>query len=145
MTDEIRDSDAGAGGRVEGIGGIFFRSSDPAALRAWYVQHLGIPSLPGTTGFWWRHDEAPERRGHTVWAPFDADTEYFGDGGSEAEQPADWMINYRVADLDAMLVRLRSEGVEVDAQVEESEYGRFGWAIDPEGHRFELWEPPPGQ
>ena len=136
-------------GRVQGIGGIFFRAQDPAALGAWYIKHLGIPNLLGTTGFWWRHDDDPERRGHTVWAPFDADTDYFGEGGSEAtrssERPADWMINYRVDDLDGMLARLRDDGVTVDDRIEESEFGRFGWALDPEGHRFELWEPPPGQ
>jgi catechol 2,3-dioxygenase-like lactoylglutathione lyase family enzyme len=132
-------------GRVEGIGGIFFRAQDPDALRAWYVQHLGLPALDGATGFWWRHDREPERRGHTVWAPFDSDTDYFGDGATEHERPADWMINYRVDDLDAVLDRLRSEGVTVDERVEESRFGRFGWALDPEGHRFELWQPPPGQ
>lgn len=132
-------------GRVEGIGGIFFRAQDPAALRAWYVQHLGLPALDGGTGFWWRHDGDPTRRGHTVWAPFDADTDYFGDGASESERPADWMINYRVDDLDAILERLRNEGVDVDDRIEDSRFGRFGWALDPEGHRFELWEPPAGQ
>ena len=133
------------GGRIEGIGGIFFRSRDPAALRAWYVEHLDLPSEMGTTLFPWRHDEDPERRGHTVWAPFDADSSYFGDGAELSERPADWMINYRVDDLDAVLARLRSEGVEVVDRIEDSEFGRFGWAIDLEGHRFELWEPPPGQ
>jgi predicted enzyme related to lactoylglutathione lyase len=137
-------------GRVEGIGGIFFRARDPAALRAWYAHHLGIPSMaPGSNGFWWRHDHDPERRGHTVWAPFDADTSYFGEVDHDAARSdgraADWMINYRVDDLDAVIARLRGEGVQVDERIEESEFGRFGWAIDPEGHRFELWEPPAGE
>ena len=76
--------------------------------------------------------------GSTTWAIFDHDTEYFG----RPEQA--FMVNFRVADLDAMLAQLRSAGVDVIDALEESEYGRFGWAVDPEGTRFELWEPPPG-
>jgi predicted enzyme related to lactoylglutathione lyase len=77
--------------------------------------------------------------GSTTWAVFDHDTEYFG----RPEQA--FMVNFRVADLDAMLAQLRSAGVEVIDALEESEYGRFGWAVDPEGTRFEIWEPPPGR
>jgi predicted enzyme related to lactoylglutathione lyase len=77
--------------------------------------------------------------GSTTWAIFDDDTDYFG----RREQA--FMVDFRVADLDAMLAQLRAEGVEVIDAVEESEFGRFGWAVDPEGTRFELWEPPPGQ
>jgi predicted enzyme related to lactoylglutathione lyase len=72
----------------------------------------------------------------TVWAPFKQDTDYFG----AREQQL--MVNFRVSDLDAMLAQLRNAGIEVLDNVEEHEYGRFGWAVDPEGHRFELWEPP---
>jgi predicted enzyme related to lactoylglutathione lyase len=71
----------------------------------------------------------------TVWAPFPADTRYFGPGGQQL------MVNFRVRDLDAMLAQLRTAGVDVDDRVEEMEYGRFGWATDVEGNRFELWEP----
>ena len=126
-------------GRIEGIGGVFFKARHPEALREWYAEHLGIPNATDTTAFWWRHDSVPERRGHTVWEPFPDDTTYFGPGD------ADWMINYRVDDLDAALTRLRAEGVNVDDRREDSEFGRFGWAFDEEGNRFELWEPPPGQ
>lgn len=120
--------------RVTGIGGVFFRSRDPEKLRSWYAKHLGfeIDASYGGASFPWTEG------GSTVWCPFSEDTTYFG--------PADqrWMVNYRVRDLDAMLAQLRDSGVDVAEEVEESEFGRFGWAYDPEGHRFELWEPPAG-
>jgi predicted enzyme related to lactoylglutathione lyase len=118
--------------RVTGIGGVFMRSRDPEALAAWYAQHLGLPVTPGdaTAELPW---EGP---GATLWAAFPHDTEYFGRAGSEC------MLNFRVADLEAMLTQLRSAGVKVEPDVEESAYGRFGWTVDPEGRRIELWEPP---
>ena len=103
-------------GHVEGIGGVFFKAGDPATLREWYIEHLGLPAEGDITIFTWRHDLVPERRGHTVWAPFPADTTYFG------PDDAGWMINYRVDNLDAVLERLRSEGV--DDRLEESELVR---------------------
>jgi predicted enzyme related to lactoylglutathione lyase len=114
---------------VEGIGGVFFRTPDPDALRAWYAQHLGIDMEEYGTTFSAREGD------QTVWAPFPADTGYFG----RAEQQL--MVNFRVRDLDAMLAQLRDAGFEVDTRVEEHEYGRFGWATDPDGNRFELWQP----
>jgi predicted enzyme related to lactoylglutathione lyase len=119
--------------RVTGIGGVFVRAAQAASLRAWYAEHLGIELTDwGFKPFEWTPG------GSTSWAVFDHDTEYFG----RPEQA--FMVNFRVADLDAMLAQLRSAGVEVnDAQ--DSDYGRFAWAVDPEGNRFELWEPPPGQ
>src|SRR3954468_17847377 len=117
--------------RVTGIGGVFQRAGTAASLRDWYAEHLGIDiSEWGTKTFEWTPG------GSTTWALFDQDTEYFG----RPEQA--FMVNFRVADLDAMLAQLRSAGVEVIDALEESEYGRFGWAVDPEGTRFELWEPP---
>jgi predicted enzyme related to lactoylglutathione lyase len=109
--------------RVTGIGGVFFRARDSDALRAWYAENLGVEIDPSYGG---------------ASCPFSEDTTYFG--------PPDqgWMINYRVRDLDAMLIQLRAAGVDVAEEVEESEFGRFGWAYDPEGHRLELWEPPAG-
>jgi predicted enzyme related to lactoylglutathione lyase len=117
--------------RATGIGGVFFRARDPDALRAWYAKHLGIEleDYGGTTF-------ASSDGDQTVWAIFPADTGYFGPSGQEL------MVNYRVSDLDAMLEQLRAAGVQVDDRVEEHEYGRFGWATDPEGNRFELWQPP---
>jgi predicted enzyme related to lactoylglutathione lyase len=115
--------------RVAGIGGVFFRSQDPEALRAWYARQLGIELEDFGTVF------TAAEGDQTVWAPFAADTDYFG----RHEQQL--MVNYRVRDLDAMLAQLRDAGVEVDENVHEMEFGRFGWAVDPEGNRFELWEP----
>lgn len=120
--------------RVTGIGGVFFKAQDPHALAEWYREHLGIPLDEGQTY------GAFESRGagdQTVWSTFPADTGYFAPSG------APFMINYRVRDLDAMLAQLREAGVEVDHKVEEYDFGRFGWAMDPEGNRFELWEPTP--
>ena len=114
---------------VEGIGGVFFRTSDPDSLRAWYARHLGIEMEDYGTTFTAKDGD------QTVWAPFPAATEYFG----RPEQQL--MVNFRVRNLDAMLEQLRSAGVEVDARVAEHEYGRFGWATDPDGNRFELWQP----
>ena len=122
--------------RATGIGGVFFRSKDPEGLKAWYVEHLGLePDDQGYVVIQWGGDHA----GSTVWAPFDEDTEYFGD----VEQAS--MINYRVDDLDGLLTSLQGKGVTVDDRVEEMKgLGRFGWAVDPEGNRFELWEPAEG-
>lgn len=123
--------------RVTGIGGVFFKARDPKKLAAWYREHLGIePDASGYVSFRWRDVDDPQRIGSTAWNPFDRDTRYFDPSG------APFMINYRVADLDALLEALRAAGLEVDSRVEESEFGRFGWVMDPEGHRVELWEPP---
>jgi len=115
--------------RVTGIGGVFFRARDPHVLAAWYEEHLGVPR---------QDDESyailPESR-NTVWSAFSDDTNYW----PTAKQG---MVNYTVGDLDAMLAQLRDGGVEVDDLIHEIDgIGRFGWAVDPEGNRFELWEP----
>jgi predicted enzyme related to lactoylglutathione lyase len=114
--------------RVLGIGGVFFRSRDPVKLRKWYADHLGIPDE--SFGHMFLAD------GPTVWSPFAMDTEYFGGSGQT------FMINYRVKNLDSILEQLRKADVTVDHRIEDTEYGRFGWGTDPEGNRFELWEPP---
>lgn len=118
--------------RVTGIGGVFFRARDPKALVAWYAEHVGVPvDDAGYVVFTESHHAQ-------VWAPFAADTDYW-----PAEKQA--MVNFTVPDLDAMLGQLRAAGVEVDERIEQLEgIGRFGWAVDPEGNRFELWEPVPG-
>ena len=115
--------------RVRGIGGIFFKAKDPAALSAWYREHLGVPVED-----WGGGKFGPT--GDTIWSPFKEDTTYF------APSTASWMINFRVDDLDAMLAQLRAAGVQVDDKIEDSEFGRFGWAIDLEGNKIELWQPP---
>ena len=126
--------------RVTGIGGIFFKAQDPKALGEWYRKHLGIDVQDwGGAAFVWKGEHNPEGVGTTVWSPFKADTSYF------APSTAPFMVNYRVADLHALLAALRSEGVQVMDKVDESEYGKFGWVIDPEGNKIELWQPPEGQ
>lgn len=118
--------------RVTGIGGVFFKAKDPAALAAWYREHLGVP-VEAEQAFGTLSSAGAGEM--TVWSAFPSDTGYFGGG------PAPFMINYRVSDLDAMLAQLRAAGAVVDGRVEDYDYGRFGWAADPEGNRFELWEP----
>jgi predicted enzyme related to lactoylglutathione lyase len=127
--------------KVTGIGGIFFKSEDPAALNQWYREKLGIEA-EGDYGanFRWRPAEGEgEGEGMTVWCAFPAASKYF------EPTRARHMINYRVANLDRMLAQLREAGVQVDEKVEDTDYGRFGWAVDPDGTRFELWEPPAAQ
>lgn len=121
---------------VTGIGGVFFKAEDPEALRTWYRDHLGIVAGAQGADFSWREIEDPERTGRTVWSVFPEESEYFGPGDQE------WMVNYRVRDLDAVLAHLRASGVEPVAEVEEYPYGRFTWIVDGEGNRVELWEPP---
>lgn len=122
--------------RVTGIGGIFFKAQDPKKLKDWYRIHLGIvPRDQGQVGFEWRDKDEPDQVGFTVWGPFRHDTKYF----DPSTKP--FMFNFRVADLDALLEQLRKEGVTVDDRIEEYEYGRFGWIMDLEGNRVELWEP----
>ena len=121
--------------RITGIGGVFFRTADPAATAAWYREHLGLEleaEHPFSTLQWSGGEQ-------TVWAPFDPDTDYFGD----RNQP--FMVNYRVDDLDGVLARLRAAGVEVLDEELDSENGRFAWAVDGDGRKFELWQPAPGQ
>jgi predicted enzyme related to lactoylglutathione lyase len=121
---------------VTGIGGVFFRASDPRALTDWYAEHLGLPvDDEGYVVLWWGGDVA----GSTVWGPFPEDTTSF-------EWPADkqWMINYRVDDLDGMLAQLRAAGVPVADDTFEDMNGRFGHCWDPEGNRVQLWQPHPG-
>ena len=126
--------------RVTGIGGVFFKSKDPKALGAWYKTHLGINLEEwGGAVFQWKGTDNPEGVGTTVWSPFAEETSYF------APSTAPFMINYRVEDLHALLAVLRAEGVQVDEKVEASEYGMFGWVIDPDGNKLELWQPPVGQ
>jgi predicted enzyme related to lactoylglutathione lyase len=124
--------------RVTGIGGIFFKAADPKALGAWYREHLGLDVTDwGGAVFPWGGPDGPA--GMTLWSPFAQDTRYMEPG------TASFMVNFRVADLDALLAALRSEGCNVMDAIESSEQGRFGWVIDPEGTKVELWEPPAGQ
>ena len=125
--------------RVTGIGGIFFTAKDPAALHAWYKRHLGIEVLDwGGAAFTWTDAEGKPTGGTTIWS-------VGGDPAAFAPGKAPFMINYRVHDLHALLAALRAEGCRVLDKVDESEYGKFGWVLDPEDNKVELWQPPAGQ
>jgi len=117
--------------QVKGIGGIFLKAKDPAALQAWYREHLGLDVQA-----WGGMSFSAQEGDVTAWSVFPADSDYF------APSAAPFMVNYRVDDLGAFLEALRAEGCAVQDKLEESEYGRFGWVLDPEGNKLELWEPP---
>ena len=124
--------------RVTGIGGIFFKSQDPKRLSAWYRDHLGLDvSEWGGAIFQWGGPESSP--GMTIWSPFAQDTNKMDPSS------ASFMINFRVSDLDALLAMLRTEGCNVIDNNEPSDFGKFGWVIDPDGNKVELWEPPAGQ
>ena len=125
--------------RVTGVGGIFIKARDPGALRTWYQRHLGLDLTDwGGVVFRW-NAENPDAIGTTIWSVFDAESTYF------APSTAPFMINYRVDDLHALLAALREEGCNVLDKTDESEFGKFGWVIDPEGNKVELWQPPAGR
>jgi glyoxylase I family protein len=117
--------------RISGIGGFFFRSADPDKLAEWYLKNFGINVIPQD------YDTEPwkQEAGFTAFAPFPKDTDYFGDPQKV------WMLNFRVADLDAMVAQLRGNGVEVNVVAEEYPNGRFARLNDPEGNPIELWQP----
>ena len=121
--------------RVIGLGGVFFKAKDPQALYEWYRKHLGIESAPDGSGAMWR-DADRESPAVNVFAIFPQDTTYF------APSQSSLMINFRVDNLHELLKALREEGVQVDDKMEEHDFGKFGWIMDPEGNRVELWEPP---
>ncbi len=126
--------------RVTGIGGIFFKAQDPVALRAWYKDHLGIDVQDwGGAAFTWTDADGRPFAGTTIWSVSDSGSDHY------APSTSSFMVNYRVADLQALLTVLRAEGCNVLDKVEESDFGRFGWVLDPEGNKVELWEPPEGQ
>ena len=123
--------------RVTGIGGIFFKSEDPKKLNAWYGKHLGFDITDYGSTFRWidpQHHEA-NVPAQTVWSLFKNDTSYF----TPSEKP--FMFNYRVENLVDLLNVLKEEGITIVGSIEEYPYGKFGWILDPEGNKIELWEP----
>lgn len=126
--------------RVTGIGGIFFKAKDAPALQAWYKRHLGIDVQEwGGTAFSWNDSNDKPTGGTTIWAVSSDKSDQF------APSQAPFMINYRVEDLHAVVAALKAEGCNVLDKIDESEYGKFAWVIDPEGNKVELWQPPLGQ
>lgn len=119
--------------RVTGIGGLFFKSKDPKASKEWYKKHLGFNTDDYGSTFWWKDKEGKDCS--TQWSPFKEDTKYFEPSKN------DFMFNYRVDDLEKLLVTLKEEGVQIVGKMEEYDYGKFGWIIDNEGKKIELWEP----
>ena len=126
--------------RVTGIGGVFFSAKDPVALRAWYKRHLGIDVQDwGGAAFDWADAEGNPIKGTTSWLIGPNDGKHF------APSRSTFMVNYRVDDLDALLQALRDEGCEVLEKADDSDFGKFGWVMDPEGNKVEHWQPPAGQ
>jgi predicted enzyme related to lactoylglutathione lyase len=126
--------------RVTGIGGVFFKSRDATTLRQWYKQHLGVDVQAwGGTSFDWTDSTGKPTGGTTVWSIHPEDGDQF------APSNASFMINYRVEDLYAVVAALKAEGCNVLDKIDDSEYGKFAWVIDPDGNKVELWQPPVGQ
>ncbi len=119
--------------RVTGIGGLFFKSEDPAKLKEWYKKHLDFNVDDWGSTFWWKDNQG--KPACTQWSPFKSDTVYF------SPSTKDFMFNYRVEDLSFLLNKLKQEGVVVIGEIEEFDYGKFGWILDSEGNKIELWEP----
>ena len=119
--------------RVTGLGGFFFKTEDPKGLKNWYGKHLGLPIDDYGCTFWWKDKEGNDCS--TQWSTFPKDKKYF--------QPSEkqFMMNFRVENLVELLAVLKEEGVTIVGEVEEYEYGKFGWILDPEGNKIELWEP----
>lgn len=126
--------------RVIGLGGPFIKAKDPNALSAWYQEHLGIPFNNGTYAVWnFDMPEGEKKPGFNIFSIFPADSGYF----KPSEKPT--MINFVVKDLFALIEKLKDEGVDIAGEPVSEEYGKFGWIIDPEGNKIELWEAPPGK
>jgi catechol 2,3-dioxygenase-like lactoylglutathione lyase family enzyme len=123
-------------GRILGIGGIFFKSANRDQMREWYSKHLGLADKGQGATLPWREHDDPQKEHVTAWTVFPATTNYFGPGNAQ------FMVNYIVDDLDALLDRLKQEGVKIDDKRMNESYGRFAWIYDLDGNKIELWQPP---
>jgi predicted enzyme related to lactoylglutathione lyase len=121
--------------KVTGIGGIFFKCKDPNKMKEWYKEHLGLETDRYGTNFEWYQGADSTKKGFTQWSPFKETTTYF------APSAKDFMINYRVENLEALVEQLKKEGVTITDTIESFAYGKFVHIIDPEGNKIELWEP----
>ena len=119
--------------RVTGLGGFFFKTKNPDTIKKWYGKHLGLPVNDYGCTFNWKDKEGKDCS--TQWSPFKQDTAYF------APSEKEFMMNFRVENLKELLKTLKEEGVTIVGEMEEYEYGKFGWILDPEGNKIELWEP----
>lgn len=120
-------------GKVTGIGGVFFKTEDPKATKDWYKKHLGFNTDDWGASFWHKDKEGNDAM--TQWSPFAKDTKHFEPSKKE------FMFNYRVENLVELLEELKQEGVTVIGKIEEYSYGKFGWIMDLDGNKIELWEP----
>ncbi len=120
--------------KVTGIGGIFFKCNDPQKMKDWYSQNLGLPVEQYGTMFRWRDADDPDKEGTTVWSPFAKDTKYF------EPSKKDFMINYRVENIEALVEQLKNDGVTIIDEIATYDYGKFVHILDPEGNSIELWE-----
>ena len=125
--------------RVTGIGGVFFKTDDPESTKQWYKKHLGINSGQYGGTFEWRHANDEQKKGFTAWSPFPRDTDYLDPSDKE------FMINYRVENLEALVEELKKEGVTILDEIETYDYGKFVHILDAEGNKIELWEPNDGE
>lgn len=121
--------------KVTGIGGVFFKCQDPEAIKTWYATHLGLQTDKYGTTFEWRETHNPDQKGYTAWNPFAQTTTYF------APSTKDFMINFRVHDLEALVEELKTQGVTILDDIETFEYGKFVHILDLEGNKIELWQP----
>jgi catechol 2,3-dioxygenase-like lactoylglutathione lyase family enzyme len=123
-------------GRILGIGGVFFKSANRDQMREWYSKHLGLADKGQGVMLPWREHGDPTKEHVTVWTIFPASTKYLDPSN------APFMINYVVDDLDALLDRLKQEGVRIDDKRMNESFGRFAWIYDLDGNKIELWQPP---
>jgi predicted enzyme related to lactoylglutathione lyase len=121
--------------KVTGIGGIFFKCKDPKAVNEWYRLHLGFDMTLYGTSFDWLEAGDGSKKGLTQWNTFSEDTKYF------APSTKDFMINYRVDNLELLVEKLRKENVTIVDEIESFDYGKFIHILDPEGNKIQLWEP----
>lgn len=122
-------------GRVTGLGGIFFKSENPKKLKDWYTENLKFPTDEFGKTFAWRWPDDPDKLGYTQWSVFEKETKYMDPGKK------DFMINFRVENIEALIEELKENGMRVVGKMEEYDYGKFAWVMDPEGNKIELWEP----
>ena len=121
--------------KVTGIGGIFFKAKDPKKMNDWYSKNLGLVTNEYGSLFEFRDAEQPEQKAYLQWSPFSENTDYFQPSKKE------FMINYRVQNIEALVEELKSSGVQVVDEIATYEYGKFVHILDPENNKIELWEP----
>ena len=120
-------------GKVTGIGGLFFKTPDVSASKEWYKNNLGFNTDDWGCTFWWKNEKG--EKCSTQWSPFEEKTDYFN------PSKKDFMFNYRVENLVELLAELKEKGIEIIGEIEEYDYGKFGWIVDLDGNKIELWEP----